>query len=86
MSYKILVNGSEQEICECHNEGTFEHAVEIFKLFDDSRINNDETPLLLKKLGRDFKFVFYWDGTFFFVNVMLIYSVVFYKKKELSKH
>lgn len=62
MSYSIAINGHEQQIMECHNKENFTKAVEMFSLFDDSRINSIETRKALIKIDPKFKIVFYLGG------------------------
>jgi len=59
MSYSIIVGNRKQTIKACHNED-FTQAVEIFRLFDDSRINLAETREALKKMNPNFMIRFYW--------------------------
>lgn len=62
MSYSITVNGQTQTIEACYNED-FTKSVEIFRCFDDSRINSIDNILSLGKMDRDFKIRFYLGGT-----------------------
>lgn len=64
MSYSIMVDGQKQTIEEIHNKGYFTEAVEMFRLFDDSRINLEESRKALKKMSYDLKCVrFYYSGS-----------------------
>jgi hypothetical protein len=67
MSYSIVVNGQEQQIMECHNKKNFTQAVEMFRLFDDSRINSYETCKALRNMDSKFKIAFYLDGSHYCV-------------------
>lgn len=63
MSYSIVINGQEHKIKECHNEENFTQAVEMFRLFDDSRINLEESRKALKNMDQKFQIRFYLADT-----------------------
>jgi hypothetical protein len=56
------MKGKIQTIYAAHNSD-FTQAVEIFRLFDDSRINTLQASVNLKKMDPDFKICIYLDLT-----------------------
>uniref|UniRef100_A0A6C0BDH0 Uncharacterized protein n=1 Tax=viral metagenome TaxID=1070528 RepID=A0A6C0BDH0_9ZZZZ len=61
MSYSIKINGKNETIHEAHNKEDFTKAVEIFRLFDDSRIDLQETHEALAMMDREYLIKFYFS-------------------------
>jgi hypothetical protein len=81
MRYTITVNGHEQRIYHEDNEN-FTKAIEMFRLFDDSRINLPESHRALSEMDNDFEIVFYWNGVHFCVWNAFMFGC-FLKKWEI---
>lgn len=83
MSYSIMINNKEQ-IMHMRDNKNFNTAVEMFRLFDDSRINLPESRTALFEMGTDFQVTFYRDGTqrcrwnsFMFACFLKNYELIF---------